>query len=182
MKRIIIAIFAILVPLFATAQTDGRDYLTAFLEESLSGAGRKVTVTGFQGALSSTASLESLTIADDQGVWLTLRGVNLDWSRSSLLRGAVVVTALTAKDIELARLPTPSAAAKPEAGQFSLPDLPVSISIGKIMADHISLGPTVLGPSGGGAAASLDAAWRRRGGRPACCCNDRARGRRARLR
>lgn len=145
MKRIIIAIFAILVPLFATAQTDGRDYLTAFLEESLSGAGRKVTVTGFQGALSSTASLESLTIADDQGVWLTLRGVNLDWSRSSLLRGAVVVTALTAKDIELARLPTPSAAAKPEAGQFSLPDLPVSISIGKIMADHISLGPTVLG-------------------------------------
>lgn len=145
MKRVGFAIFAMFVPLFAAAQTDGRDYLTAFLEDSLSGAGRKVTVTGFQGALSSTASLESLTIADDQGIWLRLRDVHLDWSRSALLTGAVVVTELTAAEIDLTRLPTGSAAATPEAGQFTLPDLPVSISIGKIVADQISLGPTVLG-------------------------------------
>ncbi len=142
------AILAMLVPLSAVAQTpaDDRDYLTAFLEDTLSGAGRKVTVTGFQGALSSTASLSELTIADDQGIWLTLRDVSLDWSRSALLSGKVEVTELTAKDIELARLPVSDPkAATPEAGAFSLPELPVSINIGKIAADHISLGPTVLG-------------------------------------
>ena len=37
----------------AWGQTDDRDYLTAFLEDTLSGVGRTVTVTGFTGALSS---------------------------------------------------------------------------------------------------------------------------------
>ena len=59
----------------AFAQEDDRDYLTAFLEDSLSDAGRQVTVTGFTGALSSQATIERLTIADDQGVWITLTGV-----------------------------------------------------------------------------------------------------------
>jgi translocation and assembly module TamB len=141
-----IAFLAVMLPISAVAQTSDRDYLTAFLEDSLSGAGRKVTVTGFTGALSSTASLTELTIADDQGIWLTLRDVSLDWSRSSLLSGAVVVNELTAKDIILDRLPVSEAAATaPEAGTFSLPELPVSIDIGKIAAEHISLGPTVLG-------------------------------------
>lgn len=140
------ALLAVMLPISAAAQTSDRDYLTAFLEDSLSGAGRKVTVTGFTGALSSTASVSELTIADDQGIWLTLRDVSLDWSRSSLLQGAVVVNELTAKDIILDRLPVINAdGATPEAGSFSLPELPVSIDIGKIAAAHISLGPTVLG-------------------------------------
>ena len=69
------------------AQEDDRDYLTAFLEDTLSDAGRQVTVTGFAGALSSQATIERLTIADDQGVWITLTGVVLDWSRSDLFFG-----------------------------------------------------------------------------------------------
>ncbi|MEO5619562.1 MAG: translocation/assembly module TamB domain-containing protein [Cypionkella sp.] len=143
------ALVAVLLPIATAAQTtqnSDRDYLTAFLEDNLSGAGRQVVITGFQGALSSTASLATLTIADDQGIWLTLRDVSLDWSRSSLLSGKVVITELSAKDIELARLPaTDPKAMTPEAGVFSLPELPVSIDIGKIAADHISLGPTVMG-------------------------------------
>jgi translocation and assembly module TamB len=57
------------------------------LQNSLSGAGRDVRVTGFQGLLSSTATIQSLTIADDAGIWLTLEGVTLDWNRSALLAG-----------------------------------------------------------------------------------------------
>ncbi len=144
--RIGFAVFAVLLPVAAAAQTDDRDYLTAFLEDSLSGAGRQVTVTGFSGALSSTASLDELTIADDLGVWLRLKDVSLDWSRSALLSGKVIVNELSAKDIELVRIPqTDPATAKPEAKAFALPELPVSIDIGKISAEHISLGPTVLG-------------------------------------
>lgn len=134
------------LPVVAAAQEDDRGYLTALLEDNLSGAGRAVVITGFEGALSSRATIERLTIADDAGVWITLDGVVLDWSRSALLRGVVDVSELSAERIELARLPEsgesgPSA----EAGTFALPDLPVSVSIGRLAADRIVLGEAVLG-------------------------------------
>ena len=48
-------------------QEDDRGYLTAFLEDNLSDAGRQITITGFEGALSSRATIERLEIADDAG-------------------------------------------------------------------------------------------------------------------
>ncbi len=90
---------ALLLPGAAFAQEDDRGYLTAFLEDNLSGAGRKVTITGFVGALSSRATITKLEIADDAGIWITLDGVVLDWSRSSLLSGQVMVNELSAETI-----------------------------------------------------------------------------------
>ena len=90
---------ALLLPGAALAQEDDRGYLTAFLEDNLSDAGRKITITGFEGALSSRATITRLEIADDAGVWITLDGVVLDWSRSSLLSGEVVVNELSAETI-----------------------------------------------------------------------------------
>ncbi|MEO5615117.1 MAG: translocation and assembly module protein TamB, partial [Cypionkella sp.] len=146
MRKLFLASCLAVLPLSGHAQTDDRDYLTAFLEDSFSGAGRKVVVTGFAGALSSQASLTELTIADENGVWLTLRDVKLDWSRSALLSGEVVVNELTAGEIVLDRLPVAgSGAPSPEAGTFALPELPVSVEIGQIAAKHIVLGPSVLG-------------------------------------
>jgi translocation and assembly module TamB len=134
------------LPMPAMAQSDDRDYLTAFLEDNLSGAGRQVTITGFAGALSSTATIERLTIADDQGVWITLTGITLDWSRSALLTGALTVSELTADTITITRAPdTEGDAPSPEATTFALPDLPVSVDIDRIAADTITLGPSFLG-------------------------------------
>lgn len=134
------------LPVVAAAQEDDRGYLTALLEDNLSGAGRAVVITGFEGALSSRATIQRLTIADDAGVWITLEGVVLDWSRSALLRGVVDVSELSAERIVLERRPEagesgPSA----EAGTFALPELPVSVSIGRLAADRIVLGEAVLG-------------------------------------
>lgn len=136
-----------LLGLPAEAQEDDRDYLTAFLEDTLSDVGRTVTVTGFEGALSSQATIEQLTIADDQGVWITLNGVVLDWSRSSLFAGEVAVSELSAREIIVARAPvaSPDAVPSPEAQGFSLPELPVSITIDRLAADQIELAPEVLG-------------------------------------
>ena len=145
MRRILcIAAFLLSGP--ALAQEDDRDYLTAFLEDTLSDAGRQVTVTGFAGALSSRATMESLTIADDEGVWITLNGVVLDWSRSALLSGELNVSELSAQEILITRLPEASGdGPSPEASGFSLPDLPVSVSIDRVAAERIELGPEVLG-------------------------------------
>jgi translocation and assembly module TamB len=146
MRRALL-ISACLVSGTAWAQEDDRDYLTAFLEDSLSDSGRQVTVTGFAGALTSQATIESLTIADDDGIWITLTGVELDWSRSALLSGELSVSELSAAEIILSRIPKSddSALPSPEAAGFSLPELPVSISIDRIAAERIELGATVLG-------------------------------------
>lgn len=135
-----------LTPAVAFAQEDDRSFLTGLLEDNLSGAGREVRIEGFQGALSSRARMTSLTIADDEGVWLRLTDVLLDWNRSALFGGRVSVNALTAAEITLERLPNAGEdLPSPEAAPFSLPDLPVSVQIGQITAEKITLGPTVLG-------------------------------------
>lgn len=161
-----------LMPMAAMADSAAdKDFLTTWLQDSLSGAGRVVTIDGFAGALSTQASLAQLTIADAQGVWLTLKDVKLDWSRSALLSGQIQITDLSAGEVDLERLPQgqptsslPAVTAKP----WALPDLPVSISIKSIAAQRVVLGPSVLGQavearltadltlSGGEGAAHLD--------------------------
>jgi translocation and assembly module TamB len=145
MRALVLAAL-IALPLPALAQDD-RDRLTAFLEDSLSDAGRTVTVTGFRGALSSRATVDSLTIADDAGVWLTLNGVELDWNRAAVLAGRISINALVAQEVIVDRPPQSVADAPPapEAGGFALPELPVSVEIGRIAAERVVLGETVLG-------------------------------------
>lgn len=138
------------MPLAVSAQDDSdtardRSLIQGFLEDNLSGAGRDIRIEGFRGALSSEATLDEMTIADADGVWFTLRGAVLDWDRSALLRGRVDITRITATEIIIDRLPkTEATGPAPEATPFSLPDLPVSISIDAIEAERVALGAPVL--------------------------------------
>ena len=145
--RFLLCLLCCLLPLGAFAQTDDRDRLTQFLEDNLSDAGRVVTVTGFKGALSSRATVDVLTIADDQGIWLTLRGAVLDWNRLAVLSGNIEINELTADEVIVARAPAtaPGALPSPEATGFSLPELPVAIRIGRIAATRVVLGQALLG-------------------------------------
>lgn len=148
--RLLLLSFAVSVGLAAPvkAQNSG-GFIVDFLEDSLSGDNRYVTVTGLEGALSSRATLERLTVADDKGVWLTVSGAVLDWNRSDLLRGNLVINALTAESITVSRPPgTTTAEAdlpKPEAQPFALPELPVGISIAKLSVGQLTLGKPLLG-------------------------------------
>lgn len=130
-----------------TQQDTDKGYLTTLIEDNLSGDTRDVNIVGFKGALSSEATIESLTVSDADGVWFTLEDVVLDWNRSALLRGRIDVEELSAARIIIARAPlsdgptTPS----PEAKPFSLPDLPVGITLNALNIQEIILGETFLG-------------------------------------
>ena len=134
----------------ALAQEDDKDFLTRTIQDALSGAGRTVSIDGFAGALSSRASFDQMTISDDQGVWLTLEEVELDWNRSALLRGRLEVQALTAKRLSVPRLPATQedSLPDPEAKPFTfpaIPDLPVSIDVANFEVEEIVLGAPILG-------------------------------------
>ncbi|MDV7142685.1 translocation/assembly module TamB domain-containing protein [Tropicimonas sp. TH_r6] len=142
-------------PALAQDDEDGGGMIQRFLQDKLSTGGREVKITGFEGLLSGAARLGELTIADDQGVWLTLRNAELDWSRTALLRGNLSVETLVAGELIVARLPAPAPAdsalpelpdtPKAEASGFSLPELPVSIRIDRLAIERAELGETVLG-------------------------------------
>jgi translocation and assembly module TamB len=147
---------ALALPGFAQDEDADRGFLQGLIEDSLSGAGREVRIEGFEGALSSQARLDRMTIADADGVWLVLENAVLDWNRSALLRGRLEVQALTAESLQIERLPSTAAPENavgvalpdlptPEAQPFSVPDLPVALNVDRLAIDRVSLGETVLG-------------------------------------
>ena len=152
--RKIALIIALSLPTAAIAQdpeTD-RGLIASFLQDNLSGAGRQISIYGFDGALSSRATIERLTIADDEGIWLTAENLVLDWDRSALLRGQVEIADLTASRIIVDRAPVseqvaevPSATASETP--FALPELPVSINVDRLLIDTLELGAPILGQS-----------------------------------
>ncbi|WP_226688951.1 translocation/assembly module TamB domain-containing protein [Ruegeria arenilitoris] len=136
-------------PVLAQEDDGGGSMLERFLQDTLSGEDQNVTVKGLQGALSARATIEEITVSDDEGVWLTIKDAELDWNRLALIRGRFSVNALTAQEIDIARAPgtttkdtpAPTAETKP----FELPELPVSIEIGEIRIDELSLGKPLIG-------------------------------------
>ncbi|MCB1408156.1 MAG: translocation/assembly module TamB domain-containing protein [Rhodobacter sp.] len=125
--------------------------LAGMLQDLLSDAGRDVRIRGFEGALSSRATIREITIADAQGVWITLHDVVLDWNRAALLERRVEVNELSARRITVARLPgtaTEDATALPSptaSEGFRLPELPVAVQIGAVTAETVILDPAVTG-------------------------------------
>ncbi|MDE4175502.1 translocation/assembly module TamB domain-containing protein [Phaeobacter sp. PT47_59] len=136
-------------PLQAQDSSDSGGLLVDFLEDSLSGDNRYITVTGLTGALSSQAAIEQLTVADDDGIWLMIEGAKLDWNRLALLQGRFSVNTLSAETISLLRRPSPvagdAALPSPEATPLVLPDLPVAVELGEIRAGRVDLGADLLG-------------------------------------
>ncbi|MEO1563035.1 MAG: translocation/assembly module TamB domain-containing protein [Pseudomonadota bacterium] len=152
MRAIWIALISLaFVGAYGTAHAqddDGAGFLERLIEDSLSGDNRDVVIEGFEGALSSTARLTSLTISDANGVWLRVENASLSWTRTALLRGNLNVTDLSAERIEFLRPPDGNRTPTPEdaeAGEFSLPDLPVRIDVQNISTPELFLGPTLVG-------------------------------------
>lgn len=134
----------------ALSSSDGdQGILVNMLQDLLSDAGREVRIRGFAGALSSRATVEQISIADTQGVWIVLSGVVIDWNRAALFDRRVEINEMSAQTIELLRMPTappdqnlPSPTAR---APFQLPVLPVWVQIKDVSAARVILDAPVIG-------------------------------------
>ncbi len=121
-------------------------FLINLVEDQLSTENMQFRIRGVDGALSSEARVERITIADPQGVWLEIVNAQIDWSRTALLRGRVDVSRLAAEKIIISRQPaSDNALPSPEAQPFSLPDLPVSVSLDQLDIGELELGEALAG-------------------------------------
>ena len=127
--------------------TEDRGRFIEFIENRLNTDNRIIRVSGIEGALSSRATIDLITIADREGVWLRLENSVIDWSRRQLLRGRLDIERLAAGRIEVLRapLPDPNAVPSPEAGGFSIPELPLSIEIDALEVGELFLGEPIIG-------------------------------------
>jgi len=131
---------------YAQSDAEEKSTLVTFVEEQISSPSMQISLNGLKGTLSSNVELESITISDKQGVWLTIVEPKLVWNRTALLRGRLEIESLTAAKIDYPRnaiadesLPTP------EATPFALPDLPVAIELEKLEIAEIDIGEPVFG-------------------------------------
>ncbi|MEO1638477.1 MAG: translocation/assembly module TamB domain-containing protein [Pseudomonadota bacterium] len=130
----------------AIAQDDDEGFIAGLIEDNLSAGERSVNIVGFEGALSSQATIEQLTISDADGVWLALEDIVMSWNRGALLRGAIDIEELSAARIVVSRAPIAEPSPpSPETSPFSLPELPVSIAFDALAIDRIELGEVFLG-------------------------------------
>jgi translocation and assembly module TamB len=123
-----------------------RSALLGFIEDKLSAPNRIIRLNGLRGSLSSNVALDSITIADKQGVWLSIIEPRLVWNRAALLGGEVEIERLTADRIDFPRQPLPDESApSAEATPFAVPDLPVSVVIAELTIGQADFGQEVFG-------------------------------------
>lgn len=147
-KRIILALGALLlllcllvggVVLFIRTTTGQR-----FVVHAVNTYGKEyIHVSGLQGNLLSSFTLDRLTLKDPNGTWLDADSVTLRWSPLALWSGDLTVQALTAQRLEISRTPAYPKTKKASGGGTTLKLRQVRLAL--IEIDRLSLAPAVAG-------------------------------------
>jgi len=149
LTRLLLALLLVLFSLPALAQSDedaDRSALTRFIQNQLSAPNRQIRLNGIQGALSSNATIARITVADRDGVWLTIENASIVWNRLALVRGRLSIDKLSADRIAMPRNPLPDESLpSPEATPFQLPELPVAIILRELDVPQMQFGQGVFG-------------------------------------
>lgn len=143
----LLAVFALAaVALSQQSPEEEKSYFLRYVEDTISSDNRRISITGIDGVLSSDATIGAITVADRKGVWLTITDAKITWTRSALLTGRLVIDRLSAASIAMTRMPVPDESLpSPEAGGFSLPELPVSVRIGNLAVGEATFAEAVFG-------------------------------------
>ncbi|OYQ34957.1 hypothetical protein CHU95_10310 [Niveispirillum lacus] len=122
------------------ATPSGRDFVLDQARTHVDG----LVIDGADGSLFDLR-LARLTLADADGVWLSVTGVHLAWNPWALLSRSASIDTLSAATIDIMRPPLP----KPDAptNAAGLPRLPVSVTLSRLALDRVTLGADLLGGS-----------------------------------
>ncbi|MFK8033833.1 MAG: translocation/assembly module TamB domain-containing protein [Hyphomicrobiales bacterium] len=133
------------LPAFGQEEQEKSSFIE-FVEGQLSSPNRQIRLNGLEGTLSSNVTFDSITIADENGVWLEIESPQLIWNRTALFRGRLEVEELTAKRIDYRRQPiADESLPNAESSALGLPDLPVAIVLKSLSVPAVAFGPTVFG-------------------------------------
>ncbi|WP_273783220.1 translocation/assembly module TamB domain-containing protein [Bartonella sp. AU15XJBT] len=126
---------------------DDRSWFVSLIERKLSTPNRQVRLHNIQGTLSSQTSIDAITVSDKNGVWLKITNAKMDWNRLTLLRGRMDINQLSAEQVTFLRKPQGNSSfiSSLETGRFSLPKLPLALSINTLTAQHVTFEQNLFG-------------------------------------
>lgn len=134
------------LPTHETTTDADKSWVLSFIESKISSPNRQIRFANIQGALSSSATIGSITIADREGVWLKITNARMDWNRLALFRGQVSINELIAERIDVFRKPLPNVSApSPQSKGFSIPELPVAVSVKSVEAKTVAFAEPLFG-------------------------------------
>ncbi|HWK33940.1 MAG TPA: hypothetical protein VNR51_09710, partial [Hyphomicrobium sp.] len=81
-----------------------------------SDADSTITIGALEGSLLSDGRIDTVTVADRNGKWLTVRDIRFSWSPLRLLSGQIEIAYLTVGRIDLMRAPINAEAAQKKSG------------------------------------------------------------------
>ena len=137
---VLVALAAGAVAVLTLTET-GRGRLASIASGLASAEGRQVRISGLSGIWSGDLKARQVVVADDEGPWLALREVEIDWSPLALLGLSFSADRVHAGRIEFARLPQPTESTA-ESGSSGLP---VGIDLRSIDLPDIALGEQLAG-------------------------------------
>ncbi|MEN3793082.1 translocation/assembly module TamB domain-containing protein [Fulvimarina sp. MAC3] len=148
----IVAGLMIAAALLAPRPAEAQEFIASQIENLINSDTMTVKIDGLSGALTGDIRIETVTVSDPEGVFLTASDLAMDWSPLSLVRSNVNIENLTAGQIVLERLPVgqPAAADSADSGGFSLPSITANI-------DNLSIKEFVIGEAIAGTRARLSA-------------------------
>ena len=96
MLVVLLGALAAAVPLIAQDQQtmtpeEEKSAFVRFVQDRLSTPERQIRISNIEGVLSTTATINEITIADTEGVWLGVVNAAIDWNQRSLLLGRLDV-------------------------------------------------------------------------------------------
>lgn len=139
---VLIPVFALLAAVLLLNLDPGRRLVERLAGQLTAG---QVRIAGLGGRFPDALRLRHAEVSDAQGVWLTLDDVALNWSPLALLHREARVDLLQASRVGVARLPVPSAAAKPAPADSKPFSLPVRVSVAALRIARAEIGAPVAG-------------------------------------
>lgn len=140
----VIALLAVAVVLIGGTES-GRQWLADTIVEQISIPGEtEVSLSRLDGPLPGTIVLHDVSVADGEGVWLTVERAMLDWNPLRLLSREFSVELLQADGVRVLRTPAPGEPDPAPSEPFRWPTLPVEVDVQKFLAS-VTLEEAVAG-------------------------------------
>ncbi|MCG0996621.1 translocation/assembly module TamB domain-containing protein [Acetobacter persici] len=108
--------------------------------------GGMVNIAGMSGRFPDNFHLDSIALKDKDGVWLSLRNIDLNWSPLSMVWRTARIYALKADELNIPRLPVSDPTAQPAAPSSGAKSrLGLSVDIRTLAVQRITVGAALAG-------------------------------------
>jgi translocation and assembly module TamB len=131
---------------FSLFGDSAREWLTEKIEGAVESPDMHLKLGTIEGSIPTDFTITTVTLADSQGVWLTIDRLRVVMSPSALFLRSAKIDSLEAASVVVTRAPIstqPAAPSDPDAPL--LPSLPVDIDLKKLVVERLELGPALLG-------------------------------------